>query len=432
MRSRSMSTVLVAPAAVCLFLACAATPPTPATEDWTPPSPGSAPAGSPVALHGQLRVATIPAANADIPVIDAGDPVVDAGDSVVDAGDSPFDGGDPAVDGGSLGVGIDGGSLGIDAAKNAGRRQLVDQYGSPTQLKGVSSHWLGWESRPFAESKKALEYMRDNWKLSVIRAAMGTDDGNGYQTDPVGMKIKVENIIHHAIDLGVYVIVDWHTEKAVEQQTQSVAFFTEMATKYGAYPNVIWEPYNEPNGFPWAQIKPYHQAVVNAVRAVDPDNLMVLGTPNWSQYVDEAALDPVVGTNLLYTLHFYSCTHGPWLRTRGDRAMAAGAALFVTEFGATFADGGRPGNDYVCEAETNLYFDWMARNNLSGASWKLEKCDDSSCILGSSAGVDGPWTDDQLSKDTGGALYTKALGNGISGTAIQGGHGQFVVNWMRQ
>jgi hypothetical protein len=413
--------VLVAPAALCLFLACAATPAAPVAEDWTPPSPGSAPAESPVALHGQLRVAAISAADTDT--------------STVDAGDSSLDGGDPAVDAGSSST--DGGGLGIDPVDPTVRRQLVDQDGAPIQLKGVSSHWLGWETRPYAESKASLEYMRDHWKVSVIRAAMGTDQGNGYQDDPVRMKIKVETIIHHAIDLGVYVIVDWHTEEAVNQQAASVAFFTEMATKYGAYPNVIWEPYNEPAGpkgapYKWSRIKPYHQAVVNAVRVVDPDNLIVLGTPNWSQYVDDAALDPVLGTNLLYTLHFYACTHGPWLRARGDRAMAAGAALFVTEFGATFADGGVGGNAYVCEDETNLYFDWMARNNLSGVAWKLDQCDDASCILGAGAAVDGPWTDDRLSTNVGGALYTGTLSNGVSGTATRGGHGLLVVNWLRQ
>jgi hypothetical protein len=408
--------VLVASAAVCLFLACAATPSSdPSSANWTAPAAGSAPAGSPVALHGQLRVATIPVTD------DAITPVVDAGDPVVDAGDLSLDGGNP----------------GADAAKSALRRQLVDQYGAPIQLKGVSSQSFRLEARPFAESKKALEYMRDNWKLSVIRAAMGTDLADGYLTNPGGMKNKVEIVIHNAIDLGVYVIVDWHTEEAVNQQDASVAFFTEMANKYGAYPNVIWEPYNEPAGpqgarYTWSRIKLYHQAVVNAVRAVDPDNLIVLGTPNWSQYVDEAAKDPVVGTNLLYTLHFYSCEHGPWLRARGDVAMAAGSALFVTEFGATFANGGAGDKAYVCEDETNLYFDWMARNNISGVSWKLDQCPDSSCILGPTAWVDGPWTDDQLSKDTGGALYTGALGSGVSGVAIAGGHGQFVVNWIRK
>ena len=295
--------------------------------------------------------------------------------------------------------------------------QLLDQAGVPVQLKGVSGTSFVWETAPFAESKQALLYMRDYWRLSAIRAAMPT--GN-----PTALKAKVETIVQNAIELGVYVLVDWHTEKAVGQQAAAVAFFTEMAIKYGAYPNVIWEPYNEPNGFTWAQIKPYHEAVVAAIRAVDPDNLIVLGTPNWSQYVDEAALDPVVGTNLLYTLHFYSCTHTQSFRSRGDTAIAAGLALFVTEFGATFSDGGlAPNHNYVCEDETNLWFAWMALNNISGVAWKLDQCSDASCILAANAPLNGPWPDNVLSTDAGGAVL---------GAGIQGGHGLFVVNWIRQ
>jgi endoglucanase len=202
-----------------------------------------------------------------------------------------------------------------------------------------------------------------------------------------------------------------------------------MAKTYGAYPNVIWEPYNEPAGpngarYTWPQIKPYHEAVVAAIRAEDPDNLIVLGTPTWSQDVDQAAKDPVAGTNLLYTLHFYSCTHTQPFRTKGDTAIAAGLSLFVTEFGATYADGGVPPDHvYVCEDEANLWFAWMAQNNISGVAWKLDQCSDASCILSSSAPIDGPWPDDMLSTDVGGT---------VSGAGIQGGHGLFVVNWIRQ
>jgi len=354
MRTHKFSTVLSLFAAPCLTLACASDPTQ--VVPWTPPPVDSAaPAGSPVAVHGQLQV-----------------------------------------------VGA----------------QLLDSAGLPVQLKGVSSMWLSSETGPYAESKQALTYMRDNWKLSAIRAAMPT--GN-----PAALQAKVDKVVQNAIDLGVYVLVDWHTEQAVNQQDQAVAFFTAMATKYGAYPNLIWEPYNEPNGYTWAQIKPYHEAVVAAIRSVDPDNLIVLGTPNWSQYVDEAALDPVVGTNLLYTLHFYSCTHTQSFRSRGDLALAAGLALFVTEFGATFSDGGLVGkkHNYVCEDETNLWFSWMAQNNISGVAWKLDQCSDASCILGTNAPLNGPWPDNVLSTDVGGA---------VSGAGIQGGHGLFVVNWIRQ
>src|SRR5205814_7080446 len=127
------------------------------------------------------------------------------------------------------------------------------------------------------------------------------------------MLSKVNIIVQNAIDLGIYVIVDWHTSNAVKsngttQATQATQFFTMMASMYGSTPNIIYEDYNEPTGVTWAQVKPYHEAVVAAIRAVDPDNLIVLGTPSWSQDVDLAAADPVVGTNLLYTLHFYACT----------------------------------------------------------------------------------------------------------------------------
>jgi len=301
----------------------------------------------------------------------------------------------------------------------------------------VSSQWLNYESKTFPESKSALQYARDNWKLSVIRAAMGVDASQGYlgttaaNANMAGMLSKVNTIVGNAIDLGIYVIVDWHTSDAVKtngttQTTQATDFFTMMETQYGSLPNIIYEDYNEPTGVTWAQIKPYHQAVVAAIRAVDPDNLIVLGTPNWSQDVDLAAADPVAGTNLLYTLHFYACTHGQSLINKANTALTMGLPLFITEFGATPSDGGvvKNGDNDVCEPETNVWFSWMAQHNISGASWKLDQCTDSSCILTADAPVDGPWTDNYLTQDTGGTP--------IDGGEKGGGHGQFVVNCMRE
>jgi endoglucanase len=313
--------------------------------------------------------------------------------------------------------------------------QLRDQAGSPVQLKGVSSQWLNYESRPYPESKDGLAYARDHWKLSVIRAAMGTETKGGYLNSATGkaaMQDKVNTIIQNAIDLGIYVIVDWHTSAAVTatttQQADAVAFFTDIAQRYGNTPNVIYEPFNEPRRVTWAQIKPYHEAVVAAIRAVDPDNLIVLGTPTFSQDVDIAAKDPVAGTNLLYTLHFYACTHKQPLRDKANAALGLGAPLFITEFGATPSDGGTPGNgdNIVCEDEANNWFSWMATNGVSGAGWKLDQCVDASCLLTYSAPVNGPWTDDLLTSDAGGSPVD---GGGVQ---VMGGHGQFVVNWIRQ
>jgi endoglucanase len=299
--------------------------------------------------------------------------------------------------------------------------KVQDQAGNPVQLKGVSSYWLNWEGTKYAESKPAMQSMRDNWKMMALRAAMGTGASGGYTTsdaNKTALQARMDTIVQNALALGVYVILDWHSGSAHKEPeaTSSVTFFTEMATKYGACPNVLYEDFNEPTGVKWADIKPYHQRIVTAIRAVDPDNLIIMGTPNWSQDVDLAAADPVTGTNLLYTLHFYSCSHSASLRNKGNTAISKGAGLFITEFGATPADGGVSPNNKVCEAEANLWFDWMKTNDISGTAWKLAPGKDSSNYFTTAPPVDGPFPDSTLGQT-----------NGASPS-----HGQFIVNWMRQ
>ena len=290
--------------------------------------------------------------------------------------------------------------------------KMEDQSGNAVQLKGISSYWLNWESRPDAETEAGLQSMRDNWKISILRAAMGTDVSGGYlEGGQAAMQAKIDTIVTNALALGVYVIVDWHSGAAQNYQSQAITFFTGLATKYGACPNIIYEDFNEPVNVTWAQIKPYHQAVVNAIRAIDPDNLIVMGTPTYSQDVDLAAASPVSGTNLLYTLHWYSCSHTQWLRDKGSTAISKGLALYVTEFGATNADGGTDGK--VCQAEADNWFTWMASNGIGGTAWKLARGSDSSNILSSGAPSGGPWTDSDLSQ-------------------LPTGHGQVIVDWIRE
>ena len=264
--------------------------------------------------------------------------------------------------------------------------------GADVQLEGVSSMWLNWENDGYAESVTALKWMRDNWGLQVIRAAMGVTPSGAYLSNPDKAKAQVNRIVQNAIDAGVYVIIDWHDHEAHLHTDAAVGFFQEMARKWGATPNVIWETFNEPLNVSWTgTLKPYHQRVVSAIRAIDPDNLIVLGTGQWSQKVKDAAASPLSGSNLLYTLHFYSCSHGQSLRNDAQSALNSGLPIFVTEWGATHADGGVDGR--VCLDEANLWHSFMKTNSISWAAWKLDGCSDSSCILKAGAPANGPFSD---------------------------------------
>ncbi|WP_194201942.1 cellulase family glycosylhydrolase [Glycomyces albidus] len=267
---------------------------------------------------------------------------------------------------------------------------MCNEDGQAIQLRGISSMWLHWQTQPYAQSLSALEWMRDNWNIEVFRVAMGVEPAGAYLDDPGRWKSEVETVIRNAAEAGVYLIVDFHAHQAHQHRSEAVAFFSDLADRYGHLPNIIWEPYNEPEQVSWTgAVKPYHEAVLAAIRAQDPDNIVVLGTPTWSQDVDVAAADPVSGTNLMYTLHFYSCTHAQWNRDKADAAIDAGLALFVTEWGASAADGGLDGR--VCLDEAQRWIDWMAANRISWTAWKLDVGTDSTNLLSSGAPLNGGW-----------------------------------------
>ncbi|MGC4087429.1 MAG: glycoside hydrolase family 5 protein [Polyangiaceae bacterium] len=284
----------------------------------------------------------------------------------------------------------------IHGALSVNGAELVDQNGDAVQLKGVSSMWLNWETDGYAENPDALLWMRDHWNLSLIRAAMGIDVAGAYIADPDKAKQQVRTIVDNAIAAGVYVIIDWHDHHAPSHVEQSVEFFTEMATAYAGVPNVIYETFNEPVGLDWtSDIKPYHERVVTAIRAVEPNAVVVLGTPTYSQDVDVAANSPLDGSNLMYALHFYACTHGSYLMSKLQTARAMGLPIFVTEWGATHADGGIDGK--VCLTEAAQWMDLLAPFRISWAAWKLDNCTpDSTCLVASGAPVNGGWSSAML------------------------------------
>ncbi|MBW2732851.1 MAG: cellulase family glycosylhydrolase, partial [Deltaproteobacteria bacterium] len=123
--------------------------------------------------------------------------------------------------------------------------------------------------------------------------------------------------------------------------------------------------------------KPPIASQVLVFKAIDPDNLIVVGTPRWSQGVDQAAANPVPGQNIAYALHFYAATHKQWLRDRTAAAIASGIAIFVTEWGVCEASGG----GYLDHKETEAWLSFMATHKLSWANWSISNKLDQTCAL---------------------------------------------------
>ncbi|KAJ8970494.1 hypothetical protein NQ314_001193 [Rhamnusium bicolor] len=230
---------------------------------------------------------------------------------------------------------------------------LVDENGDPVQLKGMSLFWDIW--MPQYYNQESIDGIHDYCHSNVVRSAMAIEsllDG-GYLIDPEDSLERLYAVIDAAIEDDIY---------------------------YGNYSNIIYETFNEPVNAAWsAVLKPYHEEVIKTIRANDPDNVIVVGTPNWSQRVDDAAADPITAyDNIMYTLHYYAATHKQWLRDTVQRALDQGLPIFVTEYGTVQADATGP----IDLVESRLWWDFLDENNISYVNWAIsDKLEEASVLV---------------------------------------------------
>lgn len=270
--------------------------------------------------------------------------------------------------------------------------RIVGEDGETVSLAGNSLFWSQWEGEWW--NPDCIRWLKHDWKSTIIRAPLGIAP-DGYLQHPDIERARLENVVDAAIAEGLYVIIDWHDHHAHRHEAQAIDFFQQMARKYGGKSNVVYEIYNEPETVSWAkQVKPYAEHVIAAIRAIDPDNLIVVGTPRWSQDVDVAAKDPINDVNVAYALHFYAGTHKHALRAKAEAALQSGVALVVTEWGSCDSNG-RGKIDATSTAE---WMEFMRAWKLTHCNWAVSDKNESASALLPNASPQGNWQDEQLTE----------------------------------
>jgi endoglucanase len=268
--------------------------------------------------------------------------------------------------------------------------KIVGEKGEEVQLRGMSLCWTQWFGKHY--NYQTIEWLKDDWKCDVVRAAMAVEL-DGYLVHPDMEQMKIETVVNAAIDNGMYVIIDWHDHHAQRNVEAAKRFFGEMAGKYGLFPNIIYEVYNEPLQISWKDsIKPYCEAVITEIRKQDKRNLIICGTPTWSQDVEVAAADPIKDENVAYAMHFYAATHKQYLRDKTQKALDMGVAIFVSEFGTCDASGRDP---YDFE-ETKTWLKFCDDNKLSYCNWGIYDKKEAASALLPGKNSFGGWNSDIL------------------------------------
>ena len=284
--------------------------------------------------------------------------------------------------------------------------KLVDKKGHEVQLRGVSTHGLSWY--PQYVNDKCFAQLHDKWGANVVRLAMYTEEYNGYCSGDAKNRSDLKKLIKKGVRLAkkhkMYVIVDWHIlsdGNPNSHKKEAKAFFREMSREFKGYNNVIYEICNEPNnGTSWKEIKSYARSVISTIRKNDKKAVIVVGTPTWSQDVDQAAADPIKGDNIMYALHFYAATHKADLRNKMTAAINKGLPVFVTEYGICDASG----NGAIDKREADRWIQTMDEYGVSYIAWNLSNKQESSSIIKSSCSKVSGFKKSELS-DEGKWLY---------------------------
>lgn len=264
------------------------------------------------------------------------------------------------------------------ALQTSGGKIIGAKNNEEAMLRGVSLFWSDATGQPYY-NKTVISWAVDNLKIDIFRFAMGItyydsdggsknklSDGYSYSSAPESFKVILDRMVEAAIENDIYIIIDWHSHQADKEQAIASEFFKYAAQKYANVPNVIFEIFNEPVHQGWSVVQGYANAVIPGIRA-SSQNLVLVGTPNWSQMTQYGGIN---NPNVGYVLHFYAGTHSVGsYGGKATQAKSSGNPVFITEWGTTNADGAGSPNS----GSTQEWISFMETNKISNCNWSLRQ-----------------------------------------------------------
>ena len=272
-------------------------------------------------------------------------------------------------------------STGLSAAplplKVAGN-QLLNSNGQPARLRGVNCASLEWSSEGDGHILKTVEVAVKDWHANLIRLPLSQDRWFGKAPEQkdggAGYRALVRQLADFCSTNNAYILLDLHWSDAGEwgkdigqhnlSDTNSIAFWKDIAPVYKDNPAVLFDLYNEPSHISWDQwfkggritetiehtntTLTYESvgmpALVNAIRSTGAKNVIVASGINWAYEVDGILegrqLSDPTGNGVVYAVHPYPHEY----KGRGRETIAQWIArmepfarklpIIATEFGS--------------------------------------------------------------------------------------------------
>ena len=285
--------------------------------------------------------------------------------------------------------------------------KFYNDLGEEVKLHGVnicSMEWSGGENM----IEKTVETL-SNWNCNLLRIPLSQDRWFGRASDQNDGGSAYRQLLDEIIDLaakaGRYVELDLHwsgagvwgtaTKQYKMPDMDSVGFWKDLAGRYKNHPAVLFDLFNEPFNVTWDVWKnggavddsgylfqsPGHQAIVDEIRAIGANNVIVVGGLDWAYDMrgiapgynglanGYALADTIAGNGIAYETHIYTWkAESTW---NNDNVGMSNYVLclrdhypiILGEFGVT------SGEANTTPAWLPNILDWADRHELNWTAW---------------------------------------------------------------
>ena len=256
-------------------------------------------------------------------------------------------------------------------------KYLVDENGVPVEIRGIGTHALTqYDNLHTEQAIETLKYLGVNCiRMSAYlqNHKFSYSDGltaPGYIPSPDALKVEMDKIIGYCVDIGLYVIVDWHVWSGGGEHlntSDAVGFFTYFANKYHNVDNVLYELANEPFSDSLADIVAHISTLRTLIKGYVTNPVLISGVRNSSNGVMELynALQAENIDDVFISQHRYT----------GDESISTfegwwenDIPLFITEWSNTSSSIGTQSEMNI--ADGNAFMNFFHTECVPHCIWK--------------------------------------------------------------
>lgn len=310
------------------------------------------------------------------------------------------------------------GSARFGALKVQGNKIVNAATGCPVFLKGVDIPSMEWQNTgegPSGTTNGVLSTAQNavnNWGVNIIRVPLNQDRWLGSSAcsglSQANYWALVDAIVNWCSANNCYVLLDLHwsdqggsgAQCASGQHSMpdngSVAFWTSLAAHYANNSAVLFDLFNEPEGFsswslwrnggttPEGYSTPGMQKLVNTIRDTGAKNVITAGGLNWAfdltgvpsnALTDANTAGTLSGNGIVYVTHIYPWKQSPdCTRANGcfdaaiPSAVTGSYAVMVTEFGQD-KNNSSQNAAVVAGTWSQDVIDWAIANTSGYVAW---------------------------------------------------------------